>query len=178
MDDDLEVNNLAASVCARCDQHILWQDKKILYPERGGAPAPNADIPVTIKEDYEEAATIVFKSPRSAAALLRLAIQKLCIHFELSGKDLNTDIGELVARGLKIQIQQALDVVRVVGNNSVHPGQLDLKDDHVTCASLLNLVNMIVDDRITQPRLVEELFNKLPQSSKEQIEQRDQQGAS
>jgi hypothetical protein len=39
------------------------------------------------------------------------------------------DIGELVKAGLPLEIQQSLDIVRVVGNNQVHPGILDVRDD-------------------------------------------------
>ena len=90
------------------------------------------------------------------------------------GKDLNTDIGNLVKKGLPVQIQQALDIVRVIGNNAVHPGQIDLKDNQDTATILFQLVNRIVDDRITQPRLTQALFDNLPQSAKGQIQKRDQ----
>ena len=45
------------------------------------------------------------------------------------GKDINTDIGNLVKKGLPIKVQESLDILRVIGNEAVHPGQLDLKDD-------------------------------------------------
>jgi len=46
-----------------------------------------------------------------------------------SGKDINADIGNLVKKGLSPLVQKALDTVRVVGNECVHPGTMDLKDD-------------------------------------------------
>ena len=52
------------------------------------------------------------------------------VHLELKGKNIDDDIGALVKRGLDARIQKALDVVRVVGNNAVHPGQIDLRDDN------------------------------------------------
>jgi len=45
------------------------------------------------------------------------------------GENLNADIGDLVKAGLRIQVQRSLDIVRVVGNNQVHPGTLDVRDD-------------------------------------------------
>jgi hypothetical protein len=135
---------------------------------------PNSDLDAGIQEDYQEARSILAKSPRGAAALLRLCIQKLCVQLGEKGRDLNTDIGNLVKKGLPVQIQQALDIVRVIGNNAVHPGQIDLIDDQDTAMVLFQLVNRIADDRLTQPKLTQALFNSLPQAARDAIEKRDQ----
>src|SRR5258708_22812888 len=92
-------------------------------------PLQLTDMPEDVADDYNEARAIFVSSPRSSAALLRLALQKLCKHLGEPGKDLNTDIGALVAKGLPTQIQQALDVIRVIGNNAVHPGQIDIREE-------------------------------------------------
>jgi hypothetical protein len=49
----------------------------MIYPSGGPAPLPHPDLPDDIKEDYEKARSIVSRSPRSVAALLRLAVDKL-----------------------------------------------------------------------------------------------------
>lgn len=87
------------------------------------APPPHSDAPESIRIDYEEARAVFGSSPRSSAALLRLAIQKICIELGLPGKNLNEDISKLVEKGLPVRIQQSLDIVRVVGNEQVHPGR-------------------------------------------------------
>jgi hypothetical protein len=90
------------------------------------------------------------------------------------GENPNTDIGNLVRKGLPVQIQQALDIVRVIGNNAVHPGQIDLKDDQRTAFILFQLINRIADDRLTQPKLTQALYDSLPQTARDAIEKRDQ----
>ncbi len=114
-------------------------------------------------------------SPRSSAALLRLAIQKICIELGLPGKNLNDDIGELVKQGLPVRIQQSLDIVRVVGNEQVHPGVLDVRDDPGVAMMLFELVNLIVDDRIASPKRIAALYAKLPEEKRQGIEKRDAQ---
>jgi hypothetical protein len=79
----------------------------------------------------------------------------------------------LVKRGLPQKIQKALDSVRVIGNNAVHPGYLDLKDDTQTAIALFDLVNFIVDVMIVQEKKVDNLYDRIPQSVKEQIVKRD-----
>ena len=129
-------------------------------------------MPQDVQSDYEEAARIYTKSPRGAAALLRLAIQKLMVHLGLPGKNINEDIAALVAAGLPSQIQQALDVVRVTGNNAVHPGQLDASDLQVA-EQLFPLVNVIVEYRISLPARIQEMYDALPSGAKDAIEKRD-----
>jgi hypothetical protein len=50
----------------------------MVNPDTGTAPQPNTDLPESMKRIYTEAASISNKSPRGAAALLRLAVQVLC----------------------------------------------------------------------------------------------------
>lgn len=118
------VRNLHISSCHNCREIALWKGQGLIWPTRGSVPRPNADMRRDALVDYEEASEIVDQSPRGAAALLRLAIQKICIALGCEGQNLNSDIGLLVAKGLDVRVQQALDVVRVVGNNAVHPGEL------------------------------------------------------
>ena len=148
----------------------------MIYPDVAGGPPPNADIPPEIIEDYEEARKISSRSPRGAAALLRLCIQKLCSHLGEEGKNIDTDIGNLVEKGLPRQVQQALDVVRVIGNNAVHPGQINLKDEAATVGTLFDLVNFIAERMITQPKQLEAMYNSLPETAREAIDKRDNSG--
>lgn len=148
----------------------------MIYPSSGGAPLPNPDLPIDVKADYNEASSILSFSPRGSAALLRLAIQKLCIHLGEKGENLNEDIANLTrTKALPVKVQKALDVVRVIGNNAVHPGQLDLKDDPSTALRLFDLVNIVADVTVSQPKNIESMYSKLPESQREAIDKRNKQ---
>lgn len=145
----------------------------MIFPDSSLAPLPNPDLPVDIIADFEEARCIVQRSPRGAAALFRLCIQKLCVHLGETGKNINADIASLVKKGLNPKIQKSLDIVRVIGNESVHPGKIDLRDQPQTAVQLATLINVIADAMITQPKLVDELYAKLPEAKREEINKRD-----
>ena len=165
--------NWKGALCHHCEEVSLWYNGELIYPENPNLPPPNEDLGAGIKNIYNEASNIVEKSPKAAAALLRLAIQKLCKQLGESGENINSDIGELVKKGLHVQIQQALDVVRVVGNESVHPGQIDLNDDKDVAYKLFELVNIIAQTMITQPKEISKLYSSLPMGKLDGIAKRD-----
>lgn len=148
------------------------------WPIQNNAPAPNPDLPNDVRLDFDEAGRIVQLSPRGASALLRLTIQKLCKELGGKGKNIDADIAALVKKGLDPRIQQALDVVRVIGNNAVHPGQVDLRDDVATAEKLFGLVNIIADTMISQPKHIAEMFDGLPRGARDAIAKRDGTGES
>jgi uncharacterized protein DUF4145 len=168
-----EVDDTKVCICTHCSAQSIWKQQKMVYPDSSPAPLPNLDLPEDIKTDYEEARSIIARSPRGACALLRLCVQKLCASLGESGKDINSDIASLVKKGLNPKVQMSLDIVRVIGNEAVHPGQVDLRDQPATAAQLCNLINIIADAMITQPKTIESLYSGLPQSKLEQIEKRD-----
>ena len=161
------------SYCEHCGFPTIWYGESIIFPHNLSAEPPNHDLPEDIREDYDEARAILNLSPRGAAALLRLAIQKLCAHLGQTGKNINADIKSLVASGLPPKVQEALDSVRVIGNESVHPGTLDLKDDRDTANKLFRLVNFIAYKMITEPREIDEIYNGLPEDKLNGIQERD-----
>jgi hypothetical protein len=146
---------------------------EILYPTLLPIIMPPDDMPEDVAEVYNEARKVVVDSPRSSAALMRLAIQMLCKHLGQPGKNLNEDIAALVKKGLDPWVQKALDTVRVVGNNAVHPGEINLKDDQKITLMIFDLTNFIVKEMITRPRERDEIYSKLPQRDLENIEKRD-----
>lgn len=169
------IYNIWFSQCFHCQDIAIWIYDRLVWPQTGEAPLPNPDLPDDVRTDYEEASAILDLSPRGAAALLRLSIQKLCKHLGGKGYNINDDIALLVGKGLPVQVQQALDAIRVIGNNAIHPGLLDLRDDRATAESLFSLVNLIADSMISQPKSVAEIYGRLPEGAREAIEKRDAQ---
>jgi len=172
-----EADRIASSICVHCGEISLWVDTVMVYPNCGFAPMPNEDMPENVKMDYEEAATIAALSPKAAAALLRLAIQKLCVHLGGKGKKINDDIAKLVKDGLPELVQQSLDIVRVVGNDAVHPGQIDFDDQEVV-GNLFDLLNIITDRMISSPKKIKGLYSSLPTGALEGINRRDSKSSS
>lgn len=173
--DTMSVNVLDINFtrCFSCRGITIWHRNNILYPSSEISTHPNDDLPPDIKIDFIEAQKIYKTSPRGAAALLRLCIQKICNYLEIKDKNIDSAIASLVKKGLDSRIEQALDIVRVVGNEAVHPGQLDLKDDRETAEELFSLVNIIADAMISQPKRIAELYAKLPESKRNAIEKRE-----
>ncbi len=164
--------------CQRCRRDSMWRmdgadEGHMIHPAIAMGPSASIDMPESCREDYDEAREIAGRSPRGAAALLRLCIQKLCKELGQPGKNINHDIGALVKQGLPATVQQALDVVRVVGNNAVHPGTMSQDDHSQHVASLFRLVNMIVQQMITQPKEIKAMYEALPAGLLEAIDKRD-----
>ena len=167
-------NGFAIATCASCENFTLWVNNEIVFPKKNTLPPPNADLNEDIKSLYLEASSILIDSPRGSTALLRLALQKLLEQVGKSGKNINGDIKELVAEGLSPKIQQALDLLRVVGNNAVHPGQINLDDNTEIAKKLFAILNFIAEELLTKPKELEQLYaNLIPIETQEHIKQRD-----
>ena len=167
------IRNLYISKCYHCKKITVWVHDNIVFPPEKQGVQPNQDLPEDIIKDFEEARSIVGLSPRGAAALLRLCIQKLCVHLGEKGRNIDDDIASLVSKSLNPLVQQSLDIVRVIGNEAVHPGLIDLNDDRDTANELFGLINSIADQMITHPKTVKELYGKLPEKKRKAIEKRD-----
>ncbi|WP_313472738.1 DUF4145 domain-containing protein [Brevundimonas sp.] len=168
---DRAIPNMFLTTCFVCKKGSVWLAGGLIWPERTFEVSPGEDLPTDVLEDFVEASLIVQTSPRGAAALLRLAIEKLCVALEKKGT-IDQMIQQLVDDGLPVRIQQALDVVRVIGNEAVHPGTIDLKDDHATVLVLFRLVNLITETMISEPRRISEIYSGLPPEKLAGIQQR------
>ena len=66
-----------------------------------------------------------------------------------------------------------MDIVRIVGNEAVHPGEINLDDNSEMAIKMFRLMNMIIEKMIIDPRELEELYNTMPDDKLEGIKNRD-----
>lgn len=167
------LENVFVSHCYTCDKPAIWLHDRLIYPPIMTGPSPNPDFSDDVQRDYEEARRILDQSPRGAAALLRLAVEKICIELGAEGGTIDQRIASLVSKGLPEEVQQALDAVRVIGNEAVHPGQVDIRDDRDTASKLFELVNFIAYDRISRPKQIAGVYSMIPEGKRKAIEVRN-----
>ena len=184
--------NYYESTCAKCKKPSLWMitnythsalhrediDAELIYPDHGFSSPPDHNMPDDVKADYIEAAKIFSRSPRGAAALLRLGLQKLCKHLGENGKNINTDIRSLAEKNiLPPMIVKVADTVRITGNNAVHPGEMSDEDfDHVA-SKMFDLLNIIVKKGISEPAELQALYDLTPEGPRKEAEKKDAKNA-
>ena len=168
-----QVDGFKIATCQSCGAHSIWHGAAMIYPLSRQGETPHTDMPEDVLAVYEEARSVAPISRKSAAGLLRLSLQMLIDDLEPGSKPINDKIGALVKRGLDPQMQQAMDVLRVVGNESVHPGTIDLDADDALLPALFNLVNLIVEQVVARPKHVGGLFGMLPPAKLDAIQKRD-----
>lgn len=166
-------SSIIQSTCEHCEKIAYWHDERMVVPTESPIESAHPDMPAEILEDYAEARAIFARSPRAAAALLRLAVQKLMPVLGEEGGNINQDIKSLVSQGLPLQVQQALDYCRVIGNNAVHPGEINLSDTPEMAQHLFSMINFIVEDRVTRPKHIATLYAQLPEAARDAISKRD-----
>lgn len=158
------------SQCHSCKKLSVWLHDKLAYPEVVTGIKPNTDLPETIQADFNEALAIYNRSPRGAAALMRLCVEKLCSHVGAQGESLHEKIEYLHNNGLDEKSYKALHIVKVIGNESVHPGTLDLRDDPRMAENLFQLVNVMADALISHGKKLENMWQDLPDNKRKEID--------
>ncbi|WP_409293529.1 DUF4145 domain-containing protein [Pseudomonas sp. KCJK9058] len=167
---------LRSASCAKCSKESIWlvEAGRMILPSRGTAPLPVPDMPADVRKDYEEAADIFSRSPRAAAALLRLGLQKLCVHLGEKGEKIDVDIRELARKNVLPQLLiKVADTVRITGNNAVHPGEMAAEDVDLVASKMFLMLNLIVSKGITEPKELAALYNMVPEGARTAAEEKD-----
>jgi len=160
------------SRCSHCLNFAIWAEDVPIYPNVSQAPPPSSDLPFDIALEFEEARDILKRSARCAAALFRLSFQKLCCMLGGTGENLEKDVDYLIQRGLIPKIKKNLESVRVIGPDAVQTGMIDPADDIGTAIQISQLINIIVNTFITQPKLLDDLNEKVDAVKEEETVRR------
>lgn len=169
------LNKLYLCKCEYCGYISFWYKEKLIWPLNTGIEAPIDEMPEDIKDLYNEASSIIELSPKGSCAILRLALQKLCNR--LVGQDekkrIDGAIKKLVASGLPSTLQKAMDTVRIVGDEAVHPGEINLDDNKELAIAMFRLINIIIEKIVVEPKEINDLYNLMPDNKLQGIENRD-----
>ena len=169
-----DVQNVSISYCFSCNEMCLWVYDQLVWPKRAGGSEPKPVAPPNVRPECEETSQTLEASPRGAAALLRLAIEKLCKELGVSGESLNDDIAFFVREDVDARVQKVLDAARIIESNAVRPVQIGLGDDRATAETLAGLVNLICEKMIMEPRHLQAVYTKLREDAQTAMEQRAQ----
>jgi hypothetical protein len=110
-------------------------------------------------------------SPRGAAALLRLTIEKLCNELGVGGESLKDDIPLFVRQQVDTRVQKVLDAARMIDGNAVRPDEIDLENDRATAESLSGLVNLICEKMIMEPTQLQAVYTRLREGAQTAMDQ-------
>lgn len=132
-------------------------------------------MPEDIKKLYKEASSIVELSPKGSCTILRLVLQKLCNRLAAQDEKKKIDgaIKKLVEEGLPPTLQKAMDTVRIVGDEAVHPGEINVDDNKELAIAMFRLMNIIIEKMIVEPKEIDDLYNLMPDNKLQGIENRD-----
>ena len=170
-----DIKELYICRCENCGYLSFWYDARLCWPLNTGIVSPPDEMPDDIKRLYNEASSIVELSPKGSCAILRLALQKLCNR--LAGQEeknkIDGAIKKLVENGLPASLQKAMDTVRIVGNDAVHPGEINIDDNQQLAVAMFELMNIIIEKMIIEPKRIDELYNLMPQEKIQGIRKRD-----
>ena len=180
----VELPNYVSSQCFHCKEIALWVNERLVYPlfpvvkqvaPPPEIPNPNSDLNKHIRKIYNEARKIANVSPNGACALLRLALEMLCESLGAKGdnledKTLRGKIKFIVKeKGLDPELEHAFHIVRIVGNEVIHAGQTDLKDNKEIAIKLFDIINIIAEDLITKKKNIKKLYAEVTKPKEKKV---------
>ncbi|TKK03504.1 hypothetical protein PflCFBP13510_19605 [Pseudomonas fluorescens] len=82
---------------------------------------------------------------------------------------MHDQIGELVELGFPSRLLKAFDTIRIFGNESVHPGIVNLNDSPEVALALFTLLNMAVRHCITEEKELKAIHALTPEHKRRDI---------
>ncbi len=191
-------NDLYTAQCSCCKNYSIWISRRreevipvlkhlqakldevhpppepsMVYPLTSVVPVVNPDIPQEFAEIYNEAAKIFSLSPRGSAALLRLCLQKVCNFLtENKYEKINDSIIALQkTKFIPETLIQTAHTLRVMGNEAVHPGEIDFDDTPEIAYKLFGFINFFMDAILSHEKRIHEFFESQPPKIQGKIKQ-------
>ena len=168
-----DVQNASISYCFNCNEMCLWVCDQLVWPRGAEGSEPKLHAAPDVRRDYEAASQTLEASPRGAAELLRVAIQKLCKELGGSGESPKDDLASFVHEDVDARVQKVLEAMRIIESNAVRPAEIGVGDNRAT-AETLSVVNLICEKMIMEPRHLQALYTKLREGAGSAMEQRTQ----
>lgn len=167
------------SFCMACKQYSIWlifsdSSDRMVYPTGGTSPSPHPEMSGSVKDTYEQARSIAELSPCASAALLRKALEQLLMEYRppKDGKKfyLNKTL-ESLKKDIPESVYMNLESVKLVGDKSIHPGEIDMEDFPEITTALFELVNEIFEKLVAQPNRHKKLHEKIDSITNQKREQ-------
>ena len=183
----------SASTCLACNRTAVWRkgsalnspqspivEAELIWPmpeqfERALPP----ETPAGVSQLWEEARRVAPVSARGAAALLRLALQVLLQEHVTPGEThLSTAIAEAFVSGVPEPVLQAMDFLRLTGNDAAHLAEVRLDEDGETLTAMFGLLRYVTEETVVRSARARSLYGSLPQSKRDEIDKRNQKALS
>lgn len=137
--------------------------EEVVYPRHMARRPLSDEVPSDIRDDYNEAASVLSLSPKASAAISRRLLQHILRdRWGIKHRSLQKEIKEFVARtDVPPYVSETVDAVRVVGNLAAHPTKdqntgtiVDVEPEEAEW--LLEAIEALCDFSYVQPKLLEE----------------------
>jgi hypothetical protein len=169
-----DVQNISISYCFNCNEICLWVVDQMVWPRCATGPEPKRHTSPDVQRKTEEASQTLDASPRGAAALLRLATEKLCKELGNSEESPRPEIAPLFQEEVDARVQKVLDAMRIIESNAISPDDVGVGDTGATAETLSGLVNLICEKMIIEPRQLQALYAKVRDGAQSALEHRAQ----
>ena len=156
---------LATLVCSTCRRPSIYRDEwdggawvtSLAYPTAITAPK---EAPPRIRETFDEALSVLHRSPSLAAVGIRKCLEGICDHQNAQGKTLAQRIAFLASNGaIPRTLGEMMDASRTFGNIGAHFG-----DTNVTRADgqiLVEFARAVLEYIYVAPARVESVRKRL-----------------
>jgi Domain of unknown function (DUF4145) len=167
-----DVQNVSISYCFNCNEMCLWVCDQLVWPKRVESPEPKLQALPDVRRDDDEASQTLDASPRGAAALLRLALDKVCKELGESRESPKDDMASFVQEDVDARAQKVLEAMCIIESNATPPGQIGVGDNRAAAETLSGLVNLICEKMIMEPRHLQAVYTKLREGALNAMERR------